>query len=378
VLLTHPNRRRSRIYQLLGTVKLMSRLTDNDRERLQKAVQTGKTEPVFLLLDELKENKDPDVINAPLNQNGSTCLIFANSHADLTNALINVGAEVNVGNKFGKTPLMYAAQGGHTEVAKVLLGKGADILLKDKDEETALSFAVSNNRIDVAILLVQNGADPYAKRPYTQCAIDKVHDLNKKEQMKLAREAWLSAQEQSQGKGKRKERGDDDGDVPVLVPLSISCSENVVITAGSGTGAGQAGRQATDHGITTSTTHLGLGERDRKDLLETKVAVGALRQELSQLRLDVRSISLSQEALARDVKQAFYGLESKLDSLYSAVVDGQRAVHSSIIDLSKAEQTPGMSVTTSAALGTAMMIKAQTGAGVFKIDTANEEVSMYE
>lgn len=356
----------------------MSRLSDGDRERLQKAVQAGRTEPVFVLLDELKRSKDPDVVNAPLNQNGSTCLIFANPHAELTIALINAGAEVNIGNKFGKTPLMYAAQGGHAEVVRTLLGNGADILLKDKDDETALSFAVSNNRIDVAILLVQNGADPYAKRPYAQCAVDKVHDPHKKELMKAARETWLLAQEQSQsqGSGKRKGRSDDD-DVPVLVPLSIACSEPVTVTTAKSPGSCQA---AINEAIST-TAALCLSDRDRKDLLETKVAVGALRQELSQLRLDVRSISLNQEALSRDVKQAFYGLESKLDLLYSAVVDGQRAVHSSIIDLSKAERTPGVAVTTGVALGTAAMLirtNKASGAGAFKIDTANEELNMYD
>jgi len=157
----------------------MSGLTDSDREKLQKLVQAGKAEPVLALLEELS-SKDPNVVNTALNQNGSSCLIFANSHIELTRALLAVGADVNAGNKYGKTPIMYAAQGGHAVVVKTLHESGADIFLKDKDDETALSFAVNNNKFDAALYLVQNGADPYVKRQYTQSAYEKIHNPQQK------------------------------------------------------------------------------------------------------------------------------------------------------------------------------------------------------
>ena len=76
-------------------------------------VLTGDVIEVCSFLDELNV---PDMVNEPLNLNGSTCLIFANKHLELTKALIARGAKVNVGNKYKKTPALYAAQGGHTEV----------------------------------------------------------------------------------------------------------------------------------------------------------------------------------------------------------------------------------------------------------------------
>jgi hypothetical protein len=81
--------------------------------------------------------------------------------------------------------------------------------------------------------------------------------------------------------------------------------------------------------------------------------------------------------MAREFKQAFHVFESRLESLYSVVVDGQRAVHSSIIDLSKAERTPGVTNTARTALGTAMM-ELPSRNGTFKIDTATEELNMYD
>ena len=56
------------------------------------------------------------MINEPLNLNGSTCLIFANKNLAMTQALVARGAKVNVGNKFKKTPVLYASQGGQVEV----------------------------------------------------------------------------------------------------------------------------------------------------------------------------------------------------------------------------------------------------------------------
>ena len=45
---------------------------------------------------------------------------------------MSVGAQVNRKNKYGKTAIMYAAQGGHVEVIKYLIEVGADCRLQDK------------------------------------------------------------------------------------------------------------------------------------------------------------------------------------------------------------------------------------------------------
>ncbi len=89
---------------------------------------------------------------------------------------IGLNTDVNTGNKFGKTALMYAAQYGFMESVKILLEAGADINaqtmkgnLEDNNcwdsiclvngERTALMYAVQEGHLDIAKYLVEKGAD---------------------------------------------------------------------------------------------------------------------------------------------------------------------------------------------------------------------------
>ncbi|HEX5322650.1 MAG TPA: ankyrin repeat domain-containing protein, partial [Capsulimonadaceae bacterium] len=54
------------------------------------------------------------------------------------------GADVNVRDPQGTTPLMLAASGGYEAIVKLLLTQGADSHIKRKDNETALSLAISS------------------------------------------------------------------------------------------------------------------------------------------------------------------------------------------------------------------------------------------
>ena len=90
----------------------------------------------------------------------------------------------------------------------------------------------------------------------------------------------------SQSSGKRKDRCEDE--VPALVPLA-SVPQSVTASTGLRLASVQAPVQAS-----VSSASVELSDRDRKDILETKVAVGAVRQELGQLRFDIRSIALTQ------------------------------------------------------------------------------------
>lgn len=110
----------------------------------------------LLSLKELiKYNAD---INKP-NKKGETALFFAvrfrnsvearrkirGESIDLqqavTNSLLRAGADVDVKDNKGKTPLIHAAEFGHHETVELLINSGANIQEKDNNNMTALAYA---------------------------------------------------------------------------------------------------------------------------------------------------------------------------------------------------------------------------------------------
>lgn len=71
--------------------------------------------------------------------------------------LINNGADINVKNNHGETPLMYASRVHNIKVVELLIQKNADINAFNNYGNTALMYGV-NNLVTVK-LLVENGAD---------------------------------------------------------------------------------------------------------------------------------------------------------------------------------------------------------------------------
>ena len=59
--------------------------------------------------------------------------------------LINNGADINLANQYGKTPLMYATMFKRIKLVKVLLEHNADINKKTLDGKTALDYATFIN-----------------------------------------------------------------------------------------------------------------------------------------------------------------------------------------------------------------------------------------
>ena len=73
------------------------------------------------------------------------------------------GADVNVKDKDGGTPLSYAAFHGQTEIVELLIAKGADVNAKNKYGVTPLHFAAGYGRKETVELLIAKGADVNAK-----------------------------------------------------------------------------------------------------------------------------------------------------------------------------------------------------------------------
>lgn len=96
---------------------------------------------------------------------GELCAAVHNGKFDVVQRIISDGESPNITNRFGKTPLMYAAAKGHIEIVSWLIEHGADINLQTpKCPETggklsALHLAAQKGQPTVVQLLVERGAD---------------------------------------------------------------------------------------------------------------------------------------------------------------------------------------------------------------------------
>ena len=74
-------------------------------------------------------------------------------------SLLNQGANVNAQEKYGWTPLHWAALNGYYDVAKLLIENGADVNIKNNGGWTPLHEAAFKECYDIVKLLIDNGAD---------------------------------------------------------------------------------------------------------------------------------------------------------------------------------------------------------------------------
>jgi tankyrase len=91
-------------------------------------------------------------------------LIDASKDGDLEKARrsLEKGANVNVKNILGVTPLIFASSRGHEDIVSLLLEKGADVNAKTYwgcGQNAPLHNACSEGHRDVMLLLLRNGAD---------------------------------------------------------------------------------------------------------------------------------------------------------------------------------------------------------------------------
>jgi len=108
-----------------------------------------------------------------LLQGNEPALFYALEHPHDVKALLDSGANVDEGNGFGKTALMYAAHYDLTDTVTLLLARGADVtkrtdgsaagyVLLQFDYRTALMYAAENASIRVIRELVDAGSDTCA------------------------------------------------------------------------------------------------------------------------------------------------------------------------------------------------------------------------
>jgi tetratricopeptide (TPR) repeat protein len=94
--------------------------------------------------------------------------------------LLARGADVNVKDHRGRTPLFFAAanKAGTKDMVELLLARGADINAKDVDGETPLHYAPFSRQKDIVELLLIKGADVNAKSNSGHTPLDNSQMLN--------------------------------------------------------------------------------------------------------------------------------------------------------------------------------------------------------
>lgn len=145
----------------------------------------------------LDENVNIDVKNnlelTPL------MIVSKKGSIELTELLIQYGADVNATTATGYSVLMNASERSdadiceygissfHLHCIQLLIDNGADVNAKDENGKTPLIYACLNRNLycdenfGIVKLLVQNGADVNAKDNYGNIALDYAQNLNMEE-----------------------------------------------------------------------------------------------------------------------------------------------------------------------------------------------------
>ena len=122
-------------------------------DNLIDAVLAGDFEAVKALID----------AGADLNiqdDDGDTPLHWAaDGYTDIARALIDAGADLNIQDDDGWTPLHWVAGSGYTDIARALIDAGADLNIQDDDGWTPLHQVAFNGHADIARLLIDAGAN---------------------------------------------------------------------------------------------------------------------------------------------------------------------------------------------------------------------------
>jgi uncharacterized protein len=122
--------------------------------KLIEAVLGGTIEEVKAALSDTNNIED--------SEDGFTPLMFAvtRGDAEIVEALIQKGSDVNARNNIGQSALMIAAKLGNVAVTQQLIDAGADVQAKDNENLNAIGWATSvKDCAEIVEMLARTGTD---------------------------------------------------------------------------------------------------------------------------------------------------------------------------------------------------------------------------
>ncbi len=125
-------------------------------------------------------------------------LLKASKQGSYNNLLFNLwmGADVNVQNKEGQTPLMLAAQNGDLKIMEELIKRGADPYIADRDNLTAFNYA----NFDRAGVNIYDQLNKFVLERSVQRTIDQEKRVQKKVEKPIVSARQIEAQEKLNSK----------------------------------------------------------------------------------------------------------------------------------------------------------------------------------
>ncbi|MHC4155523.1 MAG: ankyrin repeat domain-containing protein [Planctomycetota bacterium] len=124
-----------------------------------KAVTNGDLETAQTLLDE-----QPTLVNSNNGDNEPPLLKALNGRqTDMVVLLVDRGADFDIKDNRGFTPLHCAAQSGQTEIAELLIARGASVEVTDRIGHTPLHTAAEGGQHDIVVLLLAQRANVNAE-----------------------------------------------------------------------------------------------------------------------------------------------------------------------------------------------------------------------
>src|SRR5438094_836685 len=89
-----------------------------------------------------------------------SALAASHAHGAVAARLLDVGADVDIRDERGRTPLYVAAEQGHEGVVEILLARKAAVNLATVKGATPLYIATYQERAGTIAMLLKAGADP--------------------------------------------------------------------------------------------------------------------------------------------------------------------------------------------------------------------------